>query len=642
MAEGVRTLLEAPHDTPIVDRLTERARDLQPGDVAVLVFTNLEAERLTTALALRGIRAAVARAGLLDTPEGTLVEAALSYAADARDARSRAVVEALTGFSGKSPDAWLEGGIVDHSERARARQAGEAPTPSTLSGVAQRLSEVRDDLQVLAPSEALDLVLSAIDAAAICARWPDSEQRLANLDALRALAARYEVRCKQRRESASVSGLLRFFIEAKQKVMVQNEELASDDQHTSHGPHCVTVTTYHKAKGLEWPVVVLGSLDREERRDAFSVLPQSDRDTFDPIEPLGGRWIRYWPWPYASHTNAPLSAAVERSAEGRAVQQREERERVRLLYVGFTRARDHLILAVRPGRQAPKTAWLDELCDAGGVPLLELPLATPAEAHATVAIRSSDGLVSRFSARVWSLSTGSDPVLVLPKSDSTRWFAGGGDRDVRRSRYRISPSRAAVDWPQVAVGAVGQLAVTGPRLPLGSESPQDWSSVGDAFHAFLAADLPGLTQKQRLERARRLLAASELLALLEPDALVRAGDQLRGWVESRWPRAIWHRELPIAGALATAQGSRRVEGTIDLLLEVDDGVVLIDHKTYPGRKDTWCDKASEYAPQLAAYAQVLGMAGRSVSSQWISFAVTGGVVQINERRQPARAVAGGG
>jgi hypothetical protein len=93
--------------------------------------------------------------------------------------------------------------------------------------------------------------------------------------------------------------------------------------------------------------------------------------------------------------------------------------------------------------------------------------------------------------------------------------------------------------------------------------------------------------------------------------------------------------------LATPEGSRCVEGTIDLLLEIDDGVVLIDHKTYPGRKDTWRDKAREYAPQLAAYAQVLGMAGRSVSSQWISFAVTGGVVQINERRQPARAMAGG-
>jgi ATP-dependent helicase/nuclease subunit A len=398
----------------------------------------------------------------------------------------------------------------------------------------------------------------------------------------------------------------------------------------------VTVTTYHKAKGLEWPVVVLGSLDRRERRTAFSVLPEADRGTFDPTDPLGGRWIRYWPWPYASHSSAPLAEAVSASPEGRAVHERESLERARLLYVGFTRARDHLILAVRPGRERPKVAWLDELCDATGAPLIEFPR----DGQAALIIRDQEGSECRVAARTRTFDPGKDSTG-LGMSESTRWFARPDPRSAPTVQYGIAPSRAQDEWPELDVGDVGQIVTVGQRLPLGSERPSDWSRVGDALHAFLAADRPELTPRQRLERAQRSLAAFQLESMLEPFALLRSGDQLRAWIDASWPTARWHRELPIAGLVETSEGCRRIEGSIDLLLETSDGVVLIDHKSYPGRRDTWPDRALAYAPQLAAYARALQMAGKNVSSQWISFAVTGGAVRVNTR-QPSRAASGDG
>ena len=90
LAEGVRRLLAAPTETPVVDRATAGVRDLRPGDVALLVATNAEAERVAEALSVRGVRVTVARAGLLATPEGTLVEAALRALADPSDELSRA------------------------------------------------------------------------------------------------------------------------------------------------------------------------------------------------------------------------------------------------------------------------------------------------------------------------------------------------------------------------------------------------------------------------------------------------------------------------------------------------------------------------------------------------------------------------
>ena len=163
----------------------------------------------------------------------------------------------------------------------------------------------------------------------------------------------------------------------------------------------------------------------------------------------------------------------------------------------------------------------------------------------------------------------------------------------------------------------------------GNDEHEGASRVGDVVHAFLAADLHELSAQRRLACAERLLRASQLLELLEPSALIRASDQLRAWIDDTWPGATWHRELPVRAIVATPRGSRRIEGIIDLLLEVPAGVVLIDHKSYPGRRDTWRERAQEYAPQLAAYAQALRMAGRHVLSQWISFVVTGGAVPVN-------------
>ncbi len=354
LAEGVQRMLGSPADTPVVDRATGTARSVRPGDIAVLTATNAEAESLANALAERGIRAAVARAGLLATPEGTLVEAALRRVLDPDDTLADAELSALHAFDDQDPDTWLGARLRDEpaSRAARAR--------------AELLDELHAVSDTLTPLEALDRVMSALDVLALAARWPDPHQRIANLEALRALAQTYEERCAHEHEPATLAGLLRYFAEAAEPRWVRDEEIAADDQHVSEGQHAVTVLTYHRAKGLEWPVVVLSSLDRKDRRDAFDVSPETDRATLDADDPLGGRWIRYWPWPFGQQQNCGLQQRAKTSAEGLAVSERERRERIRLLYVGFTRARDHLVLALKPG----KSPWLEELADPDGNPLI--------------------------------------------------------------------------------------------------------------------------------------------------------------------------------------------------------------------------------------------------------------------------------
>jgi hypothetical protein len=156
----------------------------------------------------------------------------------------------------------------------------------------------------------------------------------------------------------------------------------------------------------------------------------------------------------------------------------------------------------------------------------------------------------------------------------------------------------------------------------------DWDVVGDAVHGFLAADVPELEAEERLGRARRILLASNLVGLLGPESLVRAGTQLRTWVEARWPAAWWHREYPVTCRVETAHGARRVQGTIDLLIETADGVVIVDHKSFPGGAAQRIDKAREYAPQLAAYCHALAAAGQRVVGMYVHFPIAAAVVEL--------------
>jgi ATP-dependent exoDNAse (exonuclease V) beta subunit len=46
-----------------------------------------------------------------------------------------------------------------------------------------------------------------------------------------------------------------------------------------------------------------------------------------------------------------------------------------------------------------------------------------------------------------------------------------------------------------------------------------------------------------------------------------------------------------------------IKGRIDLLLEGVDWFAIVDHKSFPGARDSWEEKAIAHAPQLAIYAQ---------------------------------------
>ena len=190
------------------------------------------------------------------------------------------------------------------------------------------------------------------------------------------------------------------------------------------------------------------------------------------------------------------------------------------------------------------------------------------------------------------------------------------------------PARA--DWPELVLPRIGEVVELPGAMPM-EGTVLEYNKLGDAVHAFLAADVEGLAPDARQERARRIVSAHGFAGQVRPEALVGAGDRLRGFVHARWPGAVWHREVSLGAVFGEAAQRRALGGSVDLLLETAEGYVLFDHKTFPGRAPAaWVKKAEEFLPQFAAYARGLeALGGKRVVDAWVHLPVGGGMVRVD-------------
>ena len=101
--------------------------------------------------------------------------------------------------------------------------------------------------------------------------------------------------------------------------------------------------------------------------------------------------------------------------------------------------------------------------------------------------------------------------------------------------------------------------------------------VGDAVHAFLAADVQAWSDDERDQLAARILKAWNVTQL-EPVSLILASNRLNDFIQASYPQSKLMPECQI-----TAQvNHQRLTGRIDLLIDTPDGFIILDHKTFPG------------------------------------------------------------
>ena len=347
LADRTRAMLAAPEAMKVVDRADGTVRALRASDIAILCRQNQRCKDVADALSLLGIPSAMPRDGLLETPEAMLAMAALRYLVEPAD--TLAIAE-LAHFN-EGNDDWLTVWLTEGRDALKVRCQAIAS-----------LDDKRQDLAHLTPVEALQTAIAAAKVDQLVRRWERPGERLANLDALIKAGRLYEDSCRAARGAATAGGLVAYFAKG---IKDGGERPAFE------GDDSVRVLTYHKAKGLEWPMVILLDLQDETKGSPFGVYSESPPGGLDPWNPLVGRWVRLWPWPYGKQEkNVHLDRTAAASPEAIARTEAELAELVRLLYVGVTRARDYLVFA---SRSCIAPDWLEILADADGTPILTLP-----------------------------------------------------------------------------------------------------------------------------------------------------------------------------------------------------------------------------------------------------------------------------
>lgn len=546
-------------------------------DIAVLSRRRSVSQILAAALEDLGRRVVLARPGLLNTPEGRVAIAALRRWADPTDRHAAAELSRIVQYP-DAPDVWLQR-LIDPSTE---------PSPALA-----RLDAARAQRPTADPLTALQACIDAVGLRDLCRRWGESRQRLANLDALRSHAQTYVDTQATELSPCSVPGLLAWL------ETLPGDKL--DDQAVLAGDDAITLSTWHAAKGLEWPITILFDLEWSRPPDLTGVEVEPTEGSLDLRDPLADRWIRLLPQPFKWNQRDPplLQRAATLPAAQRA-HHRAEREKLRLLYVAWTRARDRLVLAGDPKKMYESI--LTHLSSDTGR-LLEHPRAGKA---------TWGGTELRVPVHTHS------PVDPHPRDDVPGHLYPERTPKAYPPAWRL-PSQ--VDAPGEIVGEheVGEaFEVSGvdPRM------------LGDAVHTFLAADDPTHEAAAREAFAEGILArfgvAREGLAA----HLVAASDALRAFVRARFGEATLRREHPVWHRL---DSGTVIRGTADLAVEHAEGIAVVDHKALVGGLGRARSEALRYAGQLGAYAEAIaGPSGKDVTGLFVHLPLLGRVLEVTD------------
>jgi ATP-dependent helicase/nuclease subunit A len=230
----------------------------------------------------------------------------------------------IGGLSDRDVYELRQAGLFDY-RRAHGLASWSRPCAGAVRRLYGRLDRLHRNVGTVPLGDAVRLVIETLPFLELAAASLHGEQAVANLLKIKQLAAGLSDR-----PQLTLSGFADLMTA---RLEEQPEEAESPLAEES--PEAVQVLTIHKAKGLEFPIVVLPGLHQGAGRERSAPMVISDWSTGLYGLSLGDR--------------RTLSSVLLQ--EKLAI--RQEAERRRVLYVGMTRAKDLLLLSggmmARPG-----------------------------------------------------------------------------------------------------------------------------------------------------------------------------------------------------------------------------------------------------------------------------------------------------
>lgn len=530
-------------------------------DIAILTRSGTQAINIGNALTRKDIPTAfVDPKGFRDTPEVSLLLAILKLSDGIDLAKSRAEIRKLV----RDEDLWE---LVE-------KVKGENNTLDDLPGLEAFAKSIRHH----AVPDRINEIIVRTDLYGLCGRWGNPDSRRGHINLVRSAAAEYADKAGMLCIEADLRGFLSFLDGYKVEAKFDN---------TAKG---VKVLTYHKSKGLEWKIVILCGLD-DYKEDASIAGVTILGPSAAPDGILAVPRLPETPWALACVGGAKRASEI--LAQIRATKLGEEK---RLLYVGFTRAREVVVTAAKStspevitklcptAHERVDTLPSGDVVDIWGIPGVKSRLAA-------VAADPESGYAGREQAFMYK-----DAGLFL---SGDKIAAEGLVKYNSPSKWRDASVQNAVKVVTVKDFGV-RTDIPHPRL--------DDNVFGDCIHHIFAVCRPGC-HEANLVAAIRTLVAFGITDPNAPEKILSCIEMFFGWLESSYgPSAEMETEFPFR---YTDEQGRVFSGSMDLVWVTGKGCVLVDYKTFSGkRSDLFCKDgkhwAGNYASQLHVYGRALG------------------------------------
>ncbi|HLZ34957.1 MAG TPA: UvrD-helicase domain-containing protein [Nitrospira sp.] len=468
-------------------------------------------------------------------------------------------------------------GLLDYTDPAPLSQWSH-PAAGRLARFYERLRLLHRRAPLSPVPEVIDLVFSQFPVLELAATSLHGEQAVANL-----LKARDMAEDVADRPHLTLTGFVDMMAA---RLLDQPDEAESALAEAS--PDAVRILTIHKAKGLEFPVVVLPGLHQGAR------VPRK-----------GPALHHDW-----SSRCYGLTLGAQRNLGSVLVDSkmaaREEAEQRRLLYVGMTRARDLLVLSggqtTKPGRDTVFSLLADAVGDD------EL-------AGDNHAVSVGDGQITRVIVQANTTKRTRAPVTTspVPVPALEPLLAQRRTSQERRDRLksqlrRLTPSLLKEMEPAFVKDAGSRRG-----------EPGDAALVGICAHALLEdwdfTRTSAPTTEELVTLSRQLIpAASDQVSIVERDLAPMMGTFIASDCYRKIQQAvILGREVPF---IMPWDGGQVMGGIIDLIYRLDGRVWIADYKTDRVTGPEAQARAGKYFRQATIYCEA---ATRCLGLSQVSF-----------------------
>lgn len=646
MARHLKALVEQGA-YQIVPKDTDILRPLQYGDIAFLARKRTHVKDIVTALQREEIPVWAPETEIIDRAEVQLVLALLHVANSSCQEHEWASLLKL----------WTDAS-TEHVFEQRLQYLTTLPADAkdlwheTLSQLAP-LRVAVNHAKGLPLHEAISSLILELSLYERVAKWGEPEVRRQNLKTLQSVASNFVTRCARLDITPNIEEFVAYLDETE----------ISSSKEMPKG--MVKVVTYHGSKGLEWPMVILYSLDHDAEKDLIShevvgvheQVIQSDKDQEKPHY-----WLHYLP----SYSQKEISQQIKDSGAEDWPMVEDARTRIkdearRLLYVGVTRARDFLVLTVDKKKDGlGSMKWLSDIdikpesFNAAEVILQPLIPKEPKKPTPPKSANPRKGTLEKYEADkaqylvdLANYQAAVDREAALANERSQPKLVTLPDLPELQehkvaSRY-LHPSlltkAVAPDAVPVKVAEIAQGIEVNASVDDTNENPLSKSELGTCIHHIFASCPSDGSQPSAADRQAFIQLAAQTLAncrlteaLPHPEQLADSLIALHAWLTQTYGPATRgiEKEYPFC---YTWDDDQIMKGEIDMIWRTDKGDVIIDFKNHQN-DDTQiadgapCPHAKHYVPQLQAYRRILELDGRTVLDTLLYYDLKGYLVRV--------------